>query len=141
MPFTTRDYYRFTGGFRNLSARGGTSLNIGNNTVGLSTTQNNKAHEITSKFGASNFSHSPNSKTTFSGFGIYSGNETDLLEDQNKSFEDSGDLEQTRTATRQHSKLALLKLSAEYKPATDFQLDYDMFFKKSEQGGKCLAYF
>ncbi len=138
VPFTTRDYYRFTGGFRNLSARGGTSLNIGNNTVGLSTTQNNKAHEITSKFGASNFSHSPNSKTTFSGFGIYSGNETDLLEDQNKSFEDSGDLEQTRTATRQHSKLALLKLSAEYKPATDFQLDYDMFFKKSEQGENAL---
>ena len=138
VPFSIRDYYRFTGGLRSISSRGGTSLNIGNNTVGLSTTQNNRANEITSQFGASNFSHTPNSKTTFSGFGIYSGTETEMAEDKNKLFQDSDDLEHTKTVTRQNSKLALLKLSAEYKPTTSFQLDYDLFFKKSEQGENAL---
>ena len=52
LPFTTRDYYRFTGGFRNLSTRGGTTINVGNNAVGLATLENNRAANIVSKFGA-----------------------------------------------------------------------------------------
>ncbi|MEI6865702.1 TonB-dependent receptor [Flavicella sp.] len=133
VPFSNRDYYRFTGGLRSLSSRGGTSLNISDNTVGLSTTQNNRAYELSSQFGAANFSHNPNEKTTFSGFGIYSGTQTDMLESTIKNYEDTGDIEKIESGIRQDNKLGLLKLSTVYKPTTDFQLDYDIFFKKSEQ--------
>ena len=40
--------------------------------------------EINSKFGAANFSYSPNGKLDISGFGIYSGNKIELQE--NKYF-------------------------------------------------------
>lgn len=138
MPFTTRDYYRFTGGLRNISTRGGTSLNIDNNTVGLATTQNNRANELTTQFGAANFNHNPNKKITFSGFGIYSGTETDIVEETTKTYQDTNDIEKINSGTRQKSELGLLKFSTVYKPATDFQLDYDVFFKLSDQGEKSV---
>ena len=138
VPFTNRDYYRFTGGFRNLSSRGGTSLNIDNNTVGLATTQNNKAFELTTQFGAANFNHNPNKKVSFSGFGIYSGTQTDLLEATTKTYQDTNDIEKINSATEQQSKLGLFKFSTVYKPSSDLQLDYDLFIKKSEQGENAL---
>lgn len=133
VPFTNRDYYRFTGGLRSLSSRSGTSLNVGNNTVGLSTTQNNRAKELSTQFGAANFSHNPNDKLTISGFGIYSGTKTDISETTTKTYQERNDIEEITSDTEQESKLGLLKLSALYKPTADFQLDYDVFFKKSEQ--------
>lgn len=135
VPFTTRDYYRFTGGFRSLSSRGGTSLNIGTNSIGLSTLQNNRANAIKTKFGASNFSYKPNNKVLFSGFGIYSGTETDMVQKSSKVFE-SGLTETVSNGTKQETNLSLLKLSTEYKPSASFQLDYDVFFKLSKQEEK-----
>jgi hypothetical protein len=132
VPFSTRDYYRFTGGFRNVSSRGGTALNVGTNGIGLSSLQNNRANEISTKFGASNFSYKPNDKIQFSGFGIYSGTETEMLQNSNKKFA-SGLTEETTNTTKQETNLNLLKLSTKYNPSVNFQLDYDVFFKLSNQ--------
>jgi hypothetical protein len=132
VPFTTRDYYRFTGGFRNLSSRGGTSLNVGTNSIGLSTLQNNRANDIKTKFGASNFSYKPNDNFLFSGFGIYSGTETEMLQNSTKVF-GSGLTEKISNTNTQETSLSLLKLSTKYKPSADYQLDYDVFFKLSKQ--------
>lgn len=133
VPFTVRDYYRFTGGFRGRGSGGGTSLNLGTNSIGLSTLQNNRANEINTQFGASNFSYNKSDKLSFSGFGIYSSTETDMSQNSIKTFRDSGDIEKVESTTVQESKLALLKLSASYKPSANFQLDYDAFLKKSKQ--------
>src|SRR5690606_33519471 len=57
LPFTMRDYFNFTGGFRTFNQRGGTSLNMASNDLGLSLMQNNRAKEIDTKFGAFNFSY------------------------------------------------------------------------------------
>ncbi len=133
VPFTTRDYYRFTGGFRNVSSRGGTSFNVGSNGIGLSTLQNNRAKDINTKFLASNFSHKPNDKLDLSGFGIYSGTETEMEQTTNKLFRDNLNTEKVSSTTSQESDLTLLKLSAKYQPSANYQLDYDVFLKISKQ--------
>ncbi|MEE3148476.1 MAG: carboxypeptidase-like regulatory domain-containing protein, partial [Bacteroidota bacterium] len=45
VPFTFRDYFNFTGGFRNFNSRGGTSFNISDSGVGFLVSQYNRANE------------------------------------------------------------------------------------------------
>ena len=133
VPFTTRDYYRFTGGFRSLSSSEGTTLNVGENSIGLSNLQNNRANEISTQFGASNFNYKANAKLVLSGFGIFSKTITDMKQHTTKIYQDSGDIEDVDNATDQSTQLSLFKLGAEYKPDGNFQLNYNVFLKHSKQ--------
>src|SRR5690606_4638141 len=72
VAFTRRDYFNFSGGFRAPSRNSGTSLNLGSNNLGFLLLQNNRAKDINTKFGAANFSYSPNKKLDLSGFAILS---------------------------------------------------------------------
>lgn len=134
ISFDRRDYFKFTGGFRNLSSGSGTSLDLstGSDDLGFTMLKDNKANEIISKFGAANFSYSPNEKWNMSGFFIFSDTDTELLEITTKNYVD-GAKEFLETKSDQDNTLALAKFSSSYNPNINFQLDYDILVKLSDQ--------
>ncbi len=139
VPFTRRDYFKFTGGFRGGGGRG-TGFNVASSDIGFLTLRNNRAKEIEARFGALNFSYSPKKNWDLSGFAIYSGNDIDIEENTlrnyinpNESNDASIDTETTESVTSQKSNLGLIKLSSSYKPNVNNQFDYDVFAKISDQ--------
>lgn len=137
MPFTRRDYFKFSGGFKSLH-NSGTSFNLASNDIGFLTMKNNKAKEIDTRFAAANFSYSPKKTWDISGFAIYSGTDTTIEENSSLQYFNTENpagitSEETQETANQDSKLALFKLSSSYKPDTNNQLDYDVFGKFSDQ--------
>ncbi|MEP1983641.1 MAG: TonB-dependent receptor, partial [Maribacter dokdonensis] len=132
VPFTRNDYRNFTGGFRNLNSRGGSSISTGADGLGLSSAQNNRANDIDTKFAAANFSYAPMEGLDLSGFGIYSYTGTILKSEGVTSYIASNDVESTTSNTDQTIHLGLAKLSAKYQPNDSFQLDYDALLKQSD---------
>lgn len=136
VAFSRRDYFNFTGGFRAPSRQSGTSISLGTNNLNFLTLQNNRAQEINTKFGAANFSYSPNKTLDLSGFGIFSSSRIDLQENNSVTYTDSNlgiPNEETQSITHQKSDLAMLKLSAKYKPDINNQLDYDVLARTSKE--------
>ncbi|WP_347374099.1 carboxypeptidase-like regulatory domain-containing protein [Aequorivita sp. Q41] len=133
VPFTFRDYFNFTGGFKNFNKGGGTSFNIKNSDLGFAVSQNNRAKSIAAKFVAGNFSYAINDKLDISGFGIFSDNKTNIVNNSIRQYILTGLTENTNAENEQHNQLAMLKLSSTYKPNTSFQLDYDALVKTSSQ--------
>ena len=140
VAFTRRDYFNFTGGFKNPSRQSGTNISLGNNDLGFLTLQNNKAKDINTKFGAANFSFAPNKALDLSGFGIFSSSRIDLQENNSIEYINDNDpstplipTELTQNSTKQKSDLAMLKLSAKYKPNSNNQLDYDILGRTSKE--------
>ena len=131
VPFTFRDYFNFTGGFRNFSR--GTGFNISDSDLGFAVAQNDRAYDIETNFFAGNFSYTPSKKWTLSGFGIYSDNQTDYISNSFQDFNLTNSTETNISTTNQRNQLAMLKLSAVFKPNTNFQLDYDVLIKGSKQ--------
>ncbi|WKX77297.1 carboxypeptidase-like regulatory domain-containing protein [Zobellia laminariae] len=132
VPFTRNDYRNFTGGFRNINSRGGSSITTGADGLGLSTAQNNRANDIDTKFAAANFSYAPTETLDLSGFGIYSYTGTLMKSQRNTTYIASNDVENATTNTDQTVHLGLAKFSARYKPNANFQLDYDALLKQSD---------
>ncbi|MFG6686640.1 carboxypeptidase regulatory-like domain-containing protein [Mariniflexile sp. HNIBRBA6329] len=134
IAFSRRDYFNFTGGFRNPSRSSGTSINLGSNSLGFLTTQNNRAKDINTKFAAANFSWSPNKALDLSGFAIFSGNRTDIQEIRDVQYFDNALRNENReNNTKQRSDLGMVKLSAKYKPNSNNQLDYDILGRLSKE--------
>lgn len=131
-PFNRRDYQNFTGGFRNLGTRGGSSIGIGGGGLGLSSLQNNRAKEIDTKFAAVNFSYSPKENWDLSGFGIYSYTGTQMENQTRRVYISSNETEDATTATDQTAHLGLAKFSSIYKLNDRFQFDYDVLLKQSD---------
>lgn len=132
-PFTMRDYFRFTGGLRGAMRGSGTSFNVSTGGLGFMTTQNNRAQEIISKFGALNFSLASKKTFDFNGFAIVNDSETDMFTQSNTVYNDTGLIEESETSAIQGSKLGMLKFSITYRPNTNLHIDYDIFGKLSEQ--------
>ncbi|WP_396181898.1 carboxypeptidase regulatory-like domain-containing protein [Flavobacterium sp.] len=140
LPLTTQDYFKFTGGFRNMMRKGGSSFNVSSNDLGIGGLRNNRAKNIDTKFGAANFSYNPSKVWTISGFGIYSYNKTDLQTDNIYNRVDrlpngtTVNITETRQDnSRQRNNLGLFKLSSSYVPSTKMHLDYDALLKTSDQ--------
>src|SRR5690606_1787951 len=133
VPFTFRDYFNFTGGFKNFNRGGGTSFRISDSDLGFAVSQNDRAKSIDAKFVAGNFSYAVNDKLDISGFGILSDNKTNIVNNSIRQYIDEGITENTNTSNDQRNQLAMLKLSSTYKPNTNFQLDYDALVKTSKQ--------
>lgn len=133
VPFTFRDYFNFTGGFRNFNRGGGTSFNISDSGLGFLVTQNNRASNIQTHFGAGNFSYAASDKWDISGFTIYSDNETDFVNRSLRRYIETNATEVNTSNSEQRNQLAMAKLSSVYKPSARFQMDYDLLFKKSKQ--------
>lgn len=141
LPFTPQDYFKFTGGFKNLMRKGGTGFNISSNDLGLTLLRNNRAKEIETQFGAGNFSYNVNKAWSLSGFAIVSATTTDLETQSQTVRRDliglqpenpTEIIQNTQEATHQKSNLGLFKLSSSYKPNTALQIDYDALLKKSK---------
>ncbi|MDI6049875.1 carboxypeptidase-like regulatory domain-containing protein [Flavobacterium sp. XS2P24] len=137
LPLTVQDYFKFTGGFRGMMQKGGSSFNVSSNDLGISLLRNNRAKEIETKFGATNFSYNVNKAWTLSGFGILSSSETDLETKSQTNILQPNSSEILSTENRQEtasqkSNLGLFKLSSSYKPSARFQFDYDVLTKLSK---------
>lgn len=133
VPFTFRDYFNFTGGFRNFNARGGTSFNISDSGLGFLVSQNNRANEIKTNFGAANFSYEASDALDLSGFLLFSDNSTDFIQRSLRNYIATGATEVNTQNSNQSNQLGMAKFSAIYKPSDKLQLDYDVLAKKSQQ--------
>lgn len=133
LPLTIQDYFKFTGGFRSMMAKGGSSFNVSSNDLGISLLRNNRAKDIETKFGATNFSYSPTKTWTLSGFGILSSSKTELQTTSKSTILATGDEQTSQETAHQKNSLGLFKLSSSYKPNAKFQFDYDVLSKISKQ--------
>ena len=138
LPLTVQDYFKFTGGFRGVAQKGGSNFNVSSNDLGISLLRNNRAKEIETKFGATNFSYNVNKAWSLSGFGIISSSLTDLeTKSQTNILQPNSSAilstENRKEIANQKSNLGLFKLSSSYKPTTRFQFDYDILTKLSKQ--------
>lgn len=137
LPLTIQDYFKFTGGFRNMAKRSGTNFTVASNDLGISLLRNNRAKEIESNFGAANFSFNPSKKWSLSGFAILSRTESDLETKNRTNFlDESGTIETTEKreeTSNQKSDLGLFKLSSSFKPNEKLQVEYDVLAKISKQ--------
>jgi hypothetical protein len=138
VPFSNRDYFRLTGGSRNTIRRSGTNFNISSNDLGISAQRDDKAKNIDNNFGAINIAQQMSKNWSISGFGVLSSNKT--ISDthtrvgifqpnstQIKTDEDRSDLSDLR------NNLAIFKFGSKFKPNVDFQFDYDISIRKSNQ--------
>ncbi|MEO9571228.1 MAG: TonB-dependent receptor [Polaribacter sp.] len=132
--FNRSDARNFSGGFRNPSANSGTNISLGNNDIGFLTLQNNRANSIDSKLLATNFSYSPKPTLDLSGFAIFSSSKVETLQNSSVLYTDPslGIPDETTTDnTIQDTKTSLFKLSANYKPNLNNQLEYDVYARTS----------
>lgn len=138
LPLTFQDYFKFSGGFKNMMSKGGSNFNVSSNDLGISLLRNDRAKEIETRFGAANFSYNPTKAWTLSGFAILSSSITDLETTSKINYLDPNSTEIASTENRndvahQKNNFGLFKLSSSYKPNVNFQLDYDMLSKLSDQ--------
>ena len=136
--FTIQDYFRFAGGFRNIMGKGGGSINVGSNSLGISFFQDNRVQEIESHFGATNFSYNPSKSWSLSGFIIATSTLVDTDTQSTVNFLQPNSQEVASAEIRQDdgsqkNNLGLFKFSATYKPSSKFQLDYDILTRLSAQ--------
>ena len=132
-PLSRRDFYRFGGGFNNLNARTGNSIDISSDDAGFTNLQNNRAKSIDSQFGAYNFSYAPSEALEFSGFAIYTRAENILEEKNTRRYTVSNALEETSEYTTQENELQLYKFTTEYNPNENLQTEYNILFNTSNQ--------
>jgi len=138
LPLTAQDYFKFTGGFKDMMSKGGSSFNVSSNDLGISLLRNNRAKEIETRFGAANFSYNVNKSLILSGFGIVLNSNTDLetktsTKILNPNSNQVASTENRNEITNQKNNLGLFKFGAIYKPSAKFQLNYDVLTKLSKQ--------
>jgi len=138
LPFTAQDYFKFTGGFKNMMRSGGTNFNVNSNDLGISLMRNNRAKEIETQFGAANFSYNPTKAWTISGFAILTSSDTEMETVSRNTYlnTETGEVETEQDSQEnalQQSSLGLFKLSSSYIPNEKVHLDYDVLVKTSKQ--------
>jgi len=138
VPFSTGDYFRLTGGSRNTMGRSGTSFNVSSNNMGISTQRDNRAEDIDNKFGAVNITQQVSKTWSLSGFGVISSTKTLInTESRNVIFQPNSTnvrTEENRSdISNLNNNLAIFKIGSKFKPSTNFQFDYDVSLKKSNQ--------
>ncbi|NQX82277.1 MAG: carboxypeptidase regulatory-like domain-containing protein [Flavobacteriaceae bacterium] len=130
VPFSYRDYRNFTGNMNTPSTGVNLSEPIG--ASGLSALRDDKAKEIENKFSAINYTYRPNKKLTISTFGVFSQTDTELLTHSMNNNLGNGSIENTINNTSQSTDLYMMKAGLEYKPNSNLQIDYNIFFKESD---------
>jgi hypothetical protein len=138
LPLTAQDYFKFTGGFKDMMSKGGSNFNVSSNDLGISLLKNNRAKEIETQFGAANFSFNATKSLTVSGFGIVLNSNTDLetktsTKILNPNSNQVASTENRNEIANQKNNLGLFKFSTIYKPSSKFQLNYDVLTKLSKQ--------
>jgi len=132
-PLSRRDFYRFGGGFGNLNARTGTSIDINSDDAGLSSLQNNRAKSIDAQLGAYNFSVSPNEAWEISGFAILAKTKNQLENKVTRTYTVSDAVEETSDFIFQENEQQLYKFTTKYQPNENLQTEYNLLIKSSRQ--------
>lgn len=132
--FTLNDYFRFSGGLRSLMRKGGSSLELSSDELGISFLRDNRAKNFNSKLGALNINHSFSKKFQLQGFVIASSNETDLENNAKRIYIETNpeQIETTNTITNQKNESGLVKLSSTYEPTKNLYFNYDAILKKGK---------
>ena len=133
LPLTVQDYFKFTGGFKNMMKKGGSNFNLSSNDLGISLLRNNRAKEIETQFGATNFVYNITKKFSLSGFGILTSSKTDLETFSQSTILKTGVKQKNDENSIQNNSLGLFKISATFKPNNKLQIDYDVLSKISRQ--------
>jgi len=133
VPFTMQDYFKFSGGFKNIMKKGRSAMRISSEQVGFSFLKNDKAKAIETKFGALNYNYSISDKLDISGFAIFNESDTDMLTETNQYYTTTNITDNKTVNSLQKNQLGLFKLSGKYQANEAFQLDYDAIIKKSKQ--------
>ena len=133
LPLTIQDYFKMTGGFKSMMAKGGSTFNVSSNDLGISLLRNDRAKDIDTKFGAANFSYNPTKTWNLSGFGIFSSSKTEIATQSQTNILANNVQLNTAETDNQKSNFGLFKLSSSYKPNTNFQFDYDILTKLTKQ--------
>ncbi len=133
LPLTVQDYFKFTGGFKNMMKKGGSNFNLSSNDLGISLLRNNRAKEIQTQFGATNFVYNITKKFSLSGFGILTSSKTNLETFSQSTILKTGVKQKNDENSIQNNNLGLFKISATFKPNTKLQVDYDVLSKISKQ--------
>lgn len=134
IPFSGRDYWNFTGGMRGATRAGtGTQFASSPSGLGLAMLQNNRAKNITTRFGAVNMSYQPAESWRLSGFGIYSQTNTLMETRASRTFISSNETERTNAQTDQDTRLGLVKFGSNFKPSDRLQWNYDALLRLSDE--------
>jgi len=153
VALTNRDLRNFGGGFRLPSRTSGTTIDLGDNGLG-GLTNISSSQEVITKLAATNFSYSPNDALDLSGFLIYNSsrmrtreeNYIDYIEfedDPTTNIDESEDTppdEYTEQIGKEATNQFLAKLSANYKPNVNNQLDYDILARFSDDEERQTLY-
>jgi hypothetical protein len=136
LPLTAQDYFKFSGGLRNMSRNSGTNFALDTNTLGISLLRNNRASNIDTDFGAFNGTYNVTKKWTLTGFAILSSQKTDIntIRQTNILEANTGqitDRDNSISNINQKNDLGLFKIGSVYKPTSDLQINYDALIKTS----------
>ncbi len=136
VSLTSADFFRINGGARNTIGRSGTSLNLNRNFFGLSGGDN--VAKANDKFGTLNVNHSVSKKWTLTGFAAYSSTFNQSITNSDRGiFEPNttniATLENRKNKTDSRNNAFISKVGSKYKANDNFQLDYDVFFRKNDQ--------
>jgi hypothetical protein len=136
VSLTSADFFRITGGARNTIGRSGTTLTLNRNFFGLSGGDN--VAKASDKFGTLNINHSVSKKWTLTGFAAYSSTYNQSITNSERGiFEPNttniATLENRKNRTDARNNAFISKLGSKYKANDNFQLDYDVFFRKNDQ--------
>ena len=95
-----------------MMRKGGSSFNVSSNDLGISILRNNRAKEIETQFGATNFSYNVTKEWSLSGFAILSSSETDLETKSQSTILETGVQQKSQEISHQKSNLGLLSYAA-----------------------------
>ena len=126
-----RDLFRFGGGFNNLNAQSGTSINISSDGAGITNLQNNRAKSADANLAAYNFTHSPNDKWELSGFAILSKTKNILEEKVERIYSATNAVQKTSDYIIQDNEQQLYKFTTAYNPNDRLQTEYNILIKSS----------
>jgi hypothetical protein len=136
LPLTAQDYFKFSGGLRNMMRNSGTNFSVESNNLGISLLRNNRASNIDTDFGAFNGTYNVTKKWTLTGFAILSSQKTDISTIRQTNIlkpnsTEITDRDNSNNSSIQKNELGLFKLGSVYKPTADLQINYDAFVKTS----------
>ena len=132
VPFTFRDYFNFIGGLPSVGGSG-SSVDLGEDDLGFLTMQDEKAQDSKNIFGAANFSYEISPRWDLSGFGLLSSTYTHFKTRNSRRYISSHIIEENFGESHEDNDLAMAKLKSVYKHSPNFQLDYTLLLKSSDQ--------
>ena len=131
--FSMQDYFRFNGGFESISRRGGSSLSLSSDELGLAMMQNDKSYYSETSLAALNITHQVNKKLSISAYGLFSGVNNQLKTRSLRNYlgTQGNRTELSESELNQNLGSGLLKFEAKYKPSSALQMSYQAFAKVS----------